>query len=110
MRKILLGTTAVVSAAFGAAVVTPAAAQDAPTVRIGGSIQAYYGYINANGQSSNPGGTADFGRVANATPGADGRGGWSQLANGQAILGTNTTLTGGAPASKSRYYRIKIVQ
>jgi hypothetical protein len=97
MRKILLGTTAVVSAAFGAAVVTPAAAQDAPTVRIGGSIQAYYGYINANGQSSNPGGTADFGRVANATPGANGLGGWGTLANGQAILGTNTTLTGGAP-------------
>jgi ABC-type sugar transport system substrate-binding protein len=40
MRKILLGTTAVVSAAFGAAVVTPAAAQEAPTVRLGGSIQA----------------------------------------------------------------------
>ena len=57
MRKILLGTTAVVSAAFGAAVMTPAAAQDAPTVRIGGSIQAYYGYINQSGQQASPGNT-----------------------------------------------------
>ena len=55
MRKILLGTTAVVSAAFGAAVVTPAAAQEAPTVRLGGSIQAYYGYIQQNGQQNDPG-------------------------------------------------------
>ena len=60
MRKILLGTTAVVSAAFGAAVITPAAAQDAPTVRLGGSIGVYYGYINQNGGNSLPGGTADF--------------------------------------------------
>jgi len=93
MRKILLGTTAVVSAAFGAAVITPAAAQDAPTVRIGGSIQAYYGYINQNGASSNPGGTADFGRTANATPNAaTGLGGYTATE----FLGTNTTLTGGA--------------
>lgn len=56
MRKILLGTTAVVSAAFGAAVITPAAAQNAPTVRLGGSIGVYYGYINQNGAQSYPGG------------------------------------------------------
>ena len=93
MRKILLGTTAVVSAAFGAAVITPAAAQDAPTVRIGGSIQAYYGYINANGQSSNPGGTADFGRTANSTlDAATGRGGYTAVTS----LGTNNTIPGGA--------------
>ncbi len=53
MRKILLGTTAVVSAAIGAATITPAAAQDAPTVRLGGSIGVYYGYINQSGSVSN---------------------------------------------------------
>jgi len=42
MRKLLLGTTAVV----GAALLAPemAAAQQAPTVRIGGYFRAYYGY------------------------------------------------------------------
>jgi len=94
MRKILLGTTAVVSAAFGAAVITPAAAQDAPTVRIGGSIQAYYGYINGNGQSSNPGGTADFGRTANTTlDAATGRGTYTATT----ALATNNTIPAGAP-------------
>ena len=104
MRKILLGTTAVVSAAFGAAVITPAAAQDAPTVRLGGSIGVYYGYINQNGGNSLPGGTADFGRTANATPtvaapGLAGSnvGGYSATA----ILGTNNTLVAGAPGSLS---------
>ena len=44
MRKLLLGTTAVV----GAALLAPemAAAQQAPTVRIGGYFRAYYGYTN----------------------------------------------------------------
>jgi len=42
MRKILLGTTAVVGAALLAP--TMAAAQEAPTVRIGGYFRAYYGY------------------------------------------------------------------
>ena len=42
MRKLLLGTTAVV----GAALLAPemAAAQQAPTVRLGGYFRAYYGY------------------------------------------------------------------
>ncbi len=100
MRKILLGTTAVVSAAFGAAVITPAAAQDAPTVRLGGSIGVYYGYINQNGGNSLPGGTADFGRVANATPvtaaagfAGSNVGGYSAVT----ALATNTTLPAGAP-------------
>lgn len=66
MRKILLGTTAVVSAAFGAAVITPAAAQDAPTVRLGGSIGVYYGYINQNGASSEAA-VAGSGLTANNT-------------------------------------------
>lgn len=48
MRKLLLGTTAVV----GAALLAPemAAAQQAPTVRIGGYFRAYYGYTNQTGK------------------------------------------------------------
>lgn len=53
MRKILLGTTAVVSAVVGAAVMAPqASAQEAPTVRLGGFFQALYGYTNQTGQQS----------------------------------------------------------
>ncbi len=53
MRKILLGTTAVVSAVMGAAVMAPqASAQEAPTVRIGGFFQSLYGYTNQTGQQS----------------------------------------------------------
>ena len=50
MRKILLGTTAVV----GAALLAPemAAAQQAPTVRIGGYFRAYYGYTQQTSQHS----------------------------------------------------------
>ncbi|MFC7476208.1 porin [Dankookia sp. GCM10030260] len=50
MRKILLGTTAVV----GAALLAPsfAAAQEAPTVRIGGFFRAYYGYTQQSGRNS----------------------------------------------------------
>lgn len=52
MRKILLGTTAV----LGSALVAPAAfAQAAPTVRIGGSVQAYFGYIQQSSAQSDPG-------------------------------------------------------
>lgn len=53
MRKILLGTTAVVSAVVGAAVMAPqASAQEAPTVRLGGFFRAYYGYVNQTSQQS----------------------------------------------------------
>ncbi len=56
MRKILLGTTAVVSAVVGAAVMAPqASAQEAPTVRIGGFFRAYYGYTQQTGQQGSPG-------------------------------------------------------
>lgn len=50
MRKILLGTTAVV----GAALLTPAvaSAQEAPTVRLGGYFQAYYGNTQQTGMSA----------------------------------------------------------
>lgn len=49
MRKILLGTTAVV----GAALLAPsmATAQEAPTVRVGGYFRAYYGYTQQTGQA-----------------------------------------------------------
>ncbi|MBV1796012.1 porin [Siccirubricoccus sp. G192] len=49
MRKILLGTTAVVGAALLAP--TMAAAQEAPTVRVGGYFRAYYGYTQQTGQN-----------------------------------------------------------
>ncbi|MCB4823963.1 porin [Roseicella aerolata] len=50
MRKILLGTTAVV----GAALLAPslAVAQEAPTVRIGGFFRVYYGYTQQSGRNS----------------------------------------------------------
>ena len=69
MRKILLGTTAVV----GAALLAPsfAAAQEAPTVRIGGFFRAYYGYTQQTGRNSdaddrtfNAAGTAATGGTA----------------------------------------------
>lgn len=53
MRKILLGTTAVVSAVVGSAVLAPqASAQEAPTVRIGGFFRAYYGYTQQSSRNS----------------------------------------------------------
>lgn len=53
MRKILLGTTAVVSAVVGAAVMAPqASAQEAPTVRLGGFFRAYYGYTQQSSAQS----------------------------------------------------------
>lgn len=52
MRKILLGTTAVVTAALVGAPI--ASAQEAPTVRIGGSIQAFVGHINQTSRISEP--------------------------------------------------------
>ncbi len=63
MRKILLGTTAVV----GAALLAPgmAAAQQAPTVRIGGYFRAYYGYT----QQTSPHVTGNVGGVLNPAAG-----------------------------------------
>jgi len=52
MRKILLGTTAVVTAVLAGAPM--ASAQEAPTVRIGGSIQAFGGYIQQSSSFSEP--------------------------------------------------------
>src|SRR5215218_1080532 len=65
MRKILLGTTAVV----GAALLAPemAAAQQAPTVRIGGYFRAYYGYTqqtSPNVTGVTPQGTLNQANVA----------------------------------------------
>jgi predicted porin len=63
MRKLLLGTTAVV----GAALLAPemAAAQQAPTVRIGGYFRAYYGYTNQTGKNIT--GTTPQGSIAYPT-------------------------------------------
>ena len=57
MRKILLGTTAVVGAALLAP--TVASAQEAPTVRVGGYFRAYYGYTRQTSPhvTGNVGGT-----------------------------------------------------
>ncbi|MFZ4411381.1 MAG: hypothetical protein ACOYOH_28840, partial [Paracraurococcus sp.] len=78
MRKILLGTTAVV----GAALLAPsfAAAQEAPTVRIGGFFKAYYGYTQQSGRNS-------------TTP--------SSLANNTAGATANLAQTGSATATPS---------
>src|SRR5215203_3248484 len=67
MRKLLLGTTAVV----GAALLAPemAAAQEAPTVRVGGYFRAYYGYTQQT--SPHVTGTTPQGSVNQPTgPGA----------------------------------------
>lgn len=69
MRKILLGTTAVVGAALLAP--TMAAAQEAPTVRIGGYFRAYYGYT----QQTSPHVTGTIGGVSVLQPGQVGDGG-----------------------------------
>ena len=64
MRKILLGTTAVV----GAALLGPsvAEAQQAPTVRIGGFFRAYYGYVSQTGNESVSGNTLSTGLAGGA--------------------------------------------
>ncbi len=59
MRKILLGTTAVVAAALMGPSV--AEAQQAPTVRIGGYFRAYYGYVQQTGTESVAGNTLPTG-------------------------------------------------
>ncbi len=63
MRKILLGTTAVVGAALLAPAV--AEAQEAPTVRIGGFFRAYYGNTQQSGRNS----TTPSGLANNVSPG-----------------------------------------
>lgn len=66
MRKILLGTTAVIGAALMGP--TVAQAQEAPTVRIGGYFRAYYGYSQQSGAHSDSLGSA----LPTATSGATG--------------------------------------
>jgi predicted porin len=84
MRKILLGTTSVVTAVVGAAVMTPAAAQEAPTVRIGGSIQAYYGYVQQSGSISYPGSQTT---TPTGVPGGTGGGAASAPTDGTGSFG-----------------------
>jgi hypothetical protein len=107
MRKILLGTTAVV----GAALLAPsfAAAQEAPTVRVGGYFRAYYGYtqqtsphvtgITATGASFQTNNQGDVG-VAGTTALANG-----QLNQGALQGGTTTAVTNGTTASTAQSAR-----
>lgn len=82
MRKILLGTTAVVAAGMLSAIATPAVAQTAPTVRIGGSMAAYWGYTLQTGRDN-----------------ASGTGGATQgLATGSVPATTTAITTPGAAA------------
>jgi len=64
MRKILLGTTAVVGAALLTA--TVAQAQTAPTVRVGGFIQVLGHYLDDDRDKANGAGTGAGGGNANA--------------------------------------------
>jgi predicted porin len=73
MRKILLGTTAVVGAALLAPAV--AVAQEAPTVRVGGYFRAYFGYTQQTGQNptnvsmgAQNGGASDTNSAVGNTP------------------------------------------
>ncbi len=85
MRKILLGTTAVVGAALlGPAV---AQAQEAPTVRIGGYFRAYYGYTQQSGMHSDSG-TAGSGLPTNVSSGG------GTTASNIAASGTNMARLG----------------
>jgi len=63
MRKILLGTTAIIGAAVFAP--TVAEAQEAPTVRIGGYFRAYYGNTQQTGRTIT--GTTPAGSVLQPT-------------------------------------------
>ncbi|NOG70085.1 porin [Roseicella sp. DB1501] len=89
MRKILLGTTAVV----GAALLAPsiAAAQEAPTVRIGGFFRAYYGNTQQSARNS----TSPSGLATN-TAGATGN--LAQQGSGTTVIGTNSTESAGHTA------------
>jgi porin-like protein len=101
MRKILLGTTAVV----GAALLAPemAAAQQAPTVRIGGYFRAYYGYTQQTSQHST--GLASPAQASAATSAATvnpATGEATNFVNVQSPNVANNTGSGrfsGAPAS-----------
>jgi hypothetical protein len=87
MRKILLGTTAVVGTALLGT--SFAQAQEAPTVRIGGYFRAYYGYTQQSGTESITGNTLATGVAGGnsdqtANPGS---------ANHRARLGKNDFST-----------------
>ena len=93
MRKILLGTTAVV----GAALLGPslAQAQEAPTVRIGGFFRAYYGYSQQGGMNSDTS-TYGSGLPSNTSSGAGGNtsSGAGTILNNVAGSGSNVARLG----------------
>jgi Gram-negative porin len=97
MRKILLGTTAVVGAAL-LAPAAPAFAQEAPTVRIGGFFRAYYGYTQQSGRQTDqfvgqPGATTNAQTLPNNV--APGAGNLPPDGNQQARLSKNDFSTDG---------------
>ncbi len=96
MRKILLGTTAVVGAALLAP--TMAAAQQAPTVRIGGFFRAYYGNTVQSGNSSigqlqNTIGAGDPSAAAQSTAGLNTASNGNEFQRQSARLGHNDFST-----------------
>ncbi|RAI59653.1 porin family protein [Roseicella frigidaeris] len=95
MRKILLGTTAVV----GAALLAPsfAAAQEAPTVRIGGFFRAYYGYTQQSARNS----TTPSG-LANNTAGATANLAQSSLTVGGTTVPTTESNVGAGAGEVAR--------
>jgi hypothetical protein len=82
MRKILLGTTAVVGAALLA---QTASAQEAPTVRIGGYFQAYYGHTTQSNPNSF---NAQINQPANISVGAGATGATTSPQNNTASTKT----------------------
>jgi Gram-negative porin len=101
MRKLLLGTTAVV----GAALLAPemAAAQQAPTVRIGGYFRAYYGYTQQT--SPHVTGVTPQGTVSQAsTPGVSDPGiAGTAIAPAAGTNGTTASTTQSARTGKQDF-------
>src|SRR5919107_6324360 len=99
MRKLLLGTTAVV----GAALLAPemAAAQEAPTVRIGGYFRAYYGYTQQT--SPHVTGVTPQGTVSQASTAGVGDAGIAGTAIAPAA-GTNGTTASTTQSARTGHH------
>jgi len=98
MRKILLGTTAVVGAALLAPAV--AVAQEAPTVRVGGYFRAYFGYTQQTGQAptnvamagTGAGDNAGVGTAASGTTQTSNIGQAASVRNGKTDISTDAEI------------------
>jgi hypothetical protein len=100
MRKILLGTTAVVGAALLAPAV--AVAQEAPTVRIGGFFRAYYGNTQQSGRNSTVP-TSLATNTAGASNNLSTVGGATGQTGAAAVAGTTESQAGIARLSKNDF-------